>query len=89
MSKKAVEILRSRMTLEERKEFIDECVRYNGENWWKSIDEEDIGDLFNYPKNSFIWSSAKNSTNYWREIYNRFTEEELGTIIYLNEFENE
>jgi hypothetical protein len=86
MSKKAVEILRSKMTLEERKEFIDECVRYNGENWWKSIDKESISDLFAWPKNSFIWYSSRNGHSHWTQIYNRFTEEELVTIIYLNEF---
>lgn len=83
MSKQALEILKSKMTLEERKKFVENCVKQNGEEWWKSFDGRSIGQVFNCINFSFSWSSSNQGNNYWLQIYNRFTDEEKSTIIQL------
>jgi hypothetical protein len=87
MSNKAIEILKSKMTLDERKEFVRECERQNGKDWWKKLHGIKLLALF-MSDNSFIWRESKKGGAYWLEIYNRFALEELNTAINLNEFKN-
>jgi hypothetical protein len=82
MSKKAIEILKKRMTLKERKEFVRECERQNGKDWWKKLHGIKLLALF-MPDNSFIWRESEKGGAYWIEIYNRFALEELDIIIDL------
>jgi hypothetical protein len=88
MSKKAIEILKSKMTLDERKEFVRECERQNGKDWYMGLDGFNIWHLFMVKSNSFSWEESEKGLNYWNKIRNRFTDEEESTVINLNEFKN-
>jgi hypothetical protein len=87
MSKKAIEILKSKMTLEERKLFVENCKEQNGllcQNKMTPIALINILGMFN-PGNSFSWVETKQGDAYWFEIYKRFTHEELSTPINFEE----
>lgn len=89
MSKKVIEIMKMRMTLEERKLFVKNCEKSNGVDWWKKLDGKVLSandqGLF-YAPNSFRWSSSKEGMKYWGLIRFRFTNRELQAKINLNEF---
>ena len=91
MSAKALEILKSKMSLEERRQFVANCNKQNPD-WEKKIDGRTLGvyytgtgaGLFSGTI-SFRWYLSKEGYNYWAVIYSRFTREELKTKINLNE----
>ena len=89
MSAKALEILKSKMSLKERRQFVANCNKQNPD-WEKKIHGRELNvysksnGLFNGAV-SFIWSSSKEGSGYWSAIYRRFTQEERITKINLNE----
>jgi hypothetical protein len=87
MSAKALEILKAKMSLEERQQFVANCNKQNPE-WEKNIDGKMLGTggigLF-HSTVSFRLLSSKEGFEYWQSIYLRFTDEELSTRINLKE----
>jgi len=89
MSAKALEILKAKMSLKERRQFVKNCKKDNP-SWEKKIDGKDLSTyykgvgLFNSTI-SFRWYMSKEGYNYWSAIYLRFTKEELKTKINLSE----
>ena len=94
MSAKALEILKSKMSLKERRQFVRNCNKFNPD-WEKNIDGIGLG-MYVFDKGlpldglflgvkSFDWYLSKEGISYWKAIYKRFTGEELRTIINLNE----
>ena len=89
MSAKALEILKSKMSLKERRQFVRNCKKLNPD-WEKNIDgkklstyDDGLG-LFSATI-SFSWYMSKEGCDYWAAIYYRFTGEELRTEINLNQ----
>ena len=89
MSAKVLKILKSKMSLKERQQFVANCKKKNPD-WEKKIDGRDLYiyykpcGLFNSTI-SFNWHYSKEGYDYWHAIYKRFTGEELRTEINLNE----
>jgi len=96
MSAKALEILKSKMSLKERRQFVANCKNQNP-GWEKKINgmslkvlNFNIGAIairfgFFSHTASFNWMDSKEGDDYWHIIYKRFTEEELSTKINLKE----
>ena len=80
MSAKALEILKSKMSLKERRQFVRNCNKQNP-GWEKKIDGKNLS-TYDYGLGlfsgtiSFRWCSSKEGYNYWKKIYRRFTREE-------------
>ena len=89
MSAKALEILKSKMSLKERRQFVRNCKKQNP-GWEKNIDGRELSlyselrGLFNSTI-SFNWMISNEGLDYWRSIYDRFTPEERKTKINLSE----
>ena len=89
MSAKALEILKSKMSLKERRQFVRNCKKQNP-GWEKKIDGKNLSTycdgigLFSATI-SFSWYMSKEGRDYWQNIYRRFTREELRAKINLNE----
>ena len=91
MSAKALEILKAKMSLKERRQFVANCKKLNPD-WEKKINGRTLSvyysgtgcGLFSATM-SFSWHLSKENYGYWRDIYNRFTGEERSTKINLNE----
>ena len=91
MSAKALEILKSKMSLKERRQFVANCKKLNP-GWENKIDGRILYIYYNGAgcglfsgSVSFGWIISKEGYDYWHAIYKRFTREELSTKINLNE----
>lgn len=73
----AIEILRNRMSEEERINFCREF----GMN--REPNDVNIGDLLNHDYNSFYWLNSSQGWKYWNGIYYRFTTDEKLTSLYI------
>lgn len=89
MSKKVIEIMKKRMTLEERKLFVKNCEEAGGVDWWRKLDgivlHPNHEGLF-YAPNSFRWYASLEGMEYWTTIFSRFKRLELQEKINLSEF---
>ena len=89
MSAKVIEILKSKMSLKERQQFVANCNEQNP-GWEKKIDGRRLA-IYSEPRGlfnsniSFNWYMSKQGYIYWEKIYDRFTQEELSTKINLSE----
>jgi len=91
MSAKALEILKAKMSLKERRQFVANCKKLNPD-WEKKINGRTLSvyysgtgcGLFSATM-SFSWHFSKEGYKYWSAIYGRFTKEELKTRINLSE----
>jgi len=83
MSKKVIEVMKKRMSLEERKRFVKNCNLENI-NWYKDLNNESLGTLF-FSWLSFNWADTEEGYEYWYKILKRFTTEELSLTINLKE----
>jgi hypothetical protein len=90
MSKKAIQILKSKMTLKERKLFVENCKEQGGLIMQDKMDNRYANNLKSLfcLKNSFAWSNTKDGYKYWVSIYDRFTFEEFQTTIDFNELKS-
>lgn len=81
MSKEAIKILKKKMTLEERKDFVKVLNSWDN-NWDEICNGYSISTLFI----SFLLMilDKKNEQKNWGKIFLRFTTKELYTIIKLN-----
>jgi hypothetical protein len=86
MSNKAIEILKSKMSLEERQEFVNESTLRHGEKFYQEFDGRNLYHIFQYRWLTFDWDKTKKGRDYWESIFNRFTYEELNIEIKLKEF---
>ena len=89
MSAKALEILKSKMSLEERQRFVRNCNEQNPD-WEKKINGRILDIYYNgiglfSGTISFGWVNSNEGYYYWASIYMRFTISELRTEINLNE----
>jgi len=89
MSAKALEILKSKMSLKERRQFVANCNKQNPGRE-KRIDGKDLSTYYNgvglfHSTTSFSWYMSKEGRDYWAAIYRRFTPEERKTKIKLSE----
>jgi hypothetical protein len=86
MSKRAIEIFKSKTTLEERKRFVVLITEYNRKNY-KHLNrklEYKNNDLF-YILTKLYWCKITDSYNFKWSLFDRFTEEELNTPFDINE----
>lgn len=75
MSAKVIEIMKAKMSLEERQRFVANCLKRNPD-WEKVINGKELFEIW-FNENSFAWIDSKEGFMYWEGIYIRFTDEEL------------
>jgi hypothetical protein len=87
---KAIKALQRVMTLDQRKEFVSECIACNGENFLRlctyetCIDSDfDPYNVLRYPCNSFLWTRSKKGFDYWCYIFAELTEKERATKLFI------
>jgi hypothetical protein len=87
MSKKAIEILKSKMTKEERQLFVDNCRESKGLIMQDKMDSDYKKNIrqLSYPENTFLWDKTEQGYHFWLNIFKRFTDEELNTPINFDE----
>ena len=82
---KAIDILKKRMTLEERRKFVANAQRQEGEDWWRMLNKSSIGEGITthgfLSEKIMSWDHSLEGWDYWHEIAQRFSIEELNTII--------
>ena len=85
MSAKVLKILKSKMSLKERQQFVANCNKQNP-GWENEIHGRELNVYSNscglfHASISFYWYLSNEGSDYWQNIYDRFTPEERSTII--------
>lgn len=80
----AIRVLKEKMTLGERQQFVRNCTIQQG----SIINDEMMGNsiyfLLCHQKNSFKWESSNEGLFHWAFLMKRFTTEELLTRVFLD-----
>lgn len=87
---KAIEALKRVMTLDQRKEFVEECEKYNGKDFLKNCDYKttiefckNLPNHLTHPFNSFMWIKSKKGFDYWADRMNSLTYKERSLKLFI------